>query len=458
MEMKMMLAPWTGKSLRYWIAVGMSVAIAPLALSALIGFVLLNTYVVDPFHDVSKRERIQVAPIQNLRVLVWDTLIPVDEFVDEGGAQRAAAYRAARARIENAFAELQESLAGEPALLMPVERALQDWTEADRLATELVSVERPPGDPSAAEMMERFHGRVAAASDRLGVAYNVVAEKMQADHDRATRAYMRSQELALLAGVLSALAVIAGVVLIGRVMAASVDRLVDGAAKVSEGERDHRIDIRVPPELRRVADEFNRMIKRIEESESALAELARRDGLTGLLNRRAFDEALSEMYARMDRTGEEGALLTIDVDHFKRVNDTYGHSAGDDVLRAFATLATSSLRPFDQVYRVGGEEFSVLLPGTSTIVAHDLAERLRKEMARHAIATEAGEVSVTISIGGAKATTGLEPGKLIEAADAALYRAKTTGRNRVVLIDEFGAYENPTENSGKTVDKEQAGG
>lgn len=453
----MLRALWTRKSLRFWIAVGMTVSIAPLAVSALAGFFLLSQNVIEPFHDASMREREQVAPIQNLRVRIWDTLVPVDEFVDEGGAQRPAAYRTLRAAIENDFAELHKTLDGYPAIRAPVDRALQDWTAADRVATELISVERPPGDPGAAELMERYHGLITATSDRLGVAYNLVADEIQADHDRAVQAFVRTEELALLAAVISLLAIIAGVILIGRVMAASIDRLVDGASRFAEGERDHRIDIRVPPELRRVADEFNRMIKRIQESESALSDLARRDGLTGLLNRRAFDEALSEMSARIRRGGEEGALLALDLDHFKQINDTYGHAAGDDVLRAFAAVVTSKLRPFDQVYRVGGEEFSVLLTGASMAVAADLAERLREGIAAHPVPTSEGEITATVSIGGAKATAALDPDQLVEAADAALYRAKTTGRDRVVLIDEFGAHDGPVKRAGAVPGKDKAG-
>lgn len=437
----MLLALWTRKSLRFWIASGMMIAIAPLATSALIGFVLLSQNVIEPFHDASMREREQVGPIQDLRVLVWDTLIPVDEFVDGGGTHRPAAYRTLRAAIENDFAELHKTLDSHPAIRVPVERALQDWTAADRVATELISVERPPGDPEAAEMMERYHGLIAATSDRLGVAYKQVAGEIQADHDRAVQAFVRSEELALFAAVISVLAIVAGVVVIGRVMAASVDRLVDGASRFAEGERDHRIEVRVPPELRRVAEEFNRMIKRIQESEETLSDLARVDGLTGLQNRRAFDEALAEMHARMRRTQEAGAVLFVDVDHFKRINDTYGHAAGDDVLRAIARLVTSSLRPSDGIYRIGGEEFCVLLPGVGMTAARDLAERLRQEVAEHKITAGESDIAVTVSVGGAKAIASLAPARIVEAADAALYRAKTTGRNRTVLIDEFGAHE-----------------
>ncbi len=445
----MLHALWTAKSLRYWIAVGMTVAIAPLAVSAVAGYVLLNRDVIASFHDASARERTQVAPTQHLRILLWDTLVPVDEFVDEGGAERPAIYRAIRSRIETQFASLHEELQTDPGALLLVERARGHWTDADRLATELVSVPRPPGDPEAAKLMERFHGAITASSDKLGSSYELIAGKIQEDHDIAVRAYEKSQWLAAIAAAASLIAILGGIFLIGRVMAASVDRLVDGAERFAEGDRDHRIEVRVPPELRRVAEEFNRMIARIHDSESALAELARRDGLTRLLNRRAFDEALAEMYARMRRTSEEGALLTMDIDFFKRINDTYGHSAGDDVLRAFAKLVTADLRPFDQAFRVGGEEFSVLLPGVSMVVACDMAERLREAVAAHPIAAHGEEIPVTVSIGVAKVSEAVNPNELVDAADAALYRAKTTGRNRVVSIDEFGAHESGSKSPSK---------
>ena len=163
------------------------------------------------------------------------------------------------------------------------------------------------------------------------------------------------------------------------------------------------------------------------------------------------------MYARIRRGGEEGALLALDLDHFKQINDTYGHAAGDDVLRAFAAVVTSKIRPSDQVYRVGGEEFSVLLPGTSMAAASELAERLRDGMAAHIIPTSDGEITATVSIGGAKATAALAPGQLVVAADAALYRAKTTGRNRVVLIDEFGAHDGSIKRLETVPGKDKAG-
>lgn len=115
-------------------------------------------------------------------------------------------------------------------------------------------------------------------------------------------------------------------------------RLIARSAHFAAGDREHCIEVEIPPELHWVAAEFNRMIGRINEAEEALADLARRAGLTHLFKHGAFDEALKEASARMQRLGERVALPMMDIDHFKRINDTYGHSIGDYVLRAGARL------------------------------------------------------------------------------------------------------------------------
>jgi diguanylate cyclase (GGDEF)-like protein len=265
------------------------------------------------------------------------------------------------------------------------------------------------------------------------------ARAIDADHDRALRTYERSLWLAGIAASVSLLAVIAGVVLIGRVMSTSVDRLVAGAARFAEGDREHRIHVKVPPELRRAADEFNRMIERIRDTESALDKLAHVDGLTGLPNRRAFDEAMSESLATIGQVGESVALLTIDIDFFKQVNDTHGHGVGDEVLRAVAKAMAKSLRPVDQIFRVGGEEFAVLLHEMGAEDAREAAERLRNAVAATTVECDQSRISPTVSIGIAQTSRPVDGSAFVAAADAALYEAKNSGRNRVVLIGKAGA-------------------
>ncbi len=153
------------------------------------------------------------------------------------------------------------------------------------------------------------------------------------------------------------------------------------------------------------------------------------DGLTGMLNRRALDQRLQELTAQAQVTGEPVAVIAGDVDHFKRINDEHGHSAGDAVLIEVAYRLRKALRAFDLAYRMGGEEFLVVLPGADLTDATLIAEQLRAAVA----AEPAAGAHVTMSFGVAGSTgTVLDREQLLGAADAALYDAKARGRDQVV--------------------------
>ncbi|HEY7514605.1 MAG TPA: sensor domain-containing diguanylate cyclase, partial [Vicinamibacteria bacterium] len=163
-------------------------------------------------------------------------------------------------------------------------------------------------------------------------------------------------------------------------------------------------------------------------------ELAVRDGLTDLYNRRAFNELLVQALAREDRQKGRLALILLDLDHFKKLNDTYGHPAGDAALRATARVLVQHLRKGDLAARYGGEEFVVILPGTDEEGALHLAERVRGAIEKHRLVFEGARLELAASLGAAVwPLDGQEPEALLAAADRALYAAKQGGRNRVVL-------------------------
>jgi diguanylate cyclase (GGDEF)-like protein len=156
------------------------------------------------------------------------------------------------------------------------------------------------------------------------------------------------------------------------------------------------------------------------------------DELTGLVNRRRFMEALDGEIARTQRGGARLSVLLADLDDFKRINDRFGHPAGDEALRTFASLLRASLREVDTAARLGGEEFAVLLPETDLEGALVLAERLRRHVGAHAVLLHDGEpVHLTTSIGVAEYQSGPRD-ELLQHADEGLYRAKQEGKNRVV--------------------------
>jgi diguanylate cyclase len=164
-----------------------------------------------------------------------------------------------------------------------------------------------------------------------------------------------------------------------------------------------------------------------------LCALSSRDALTGLANRRHFESVLARELDRVARAGEPALLLVVDIDHFKRINDTRGHVAGDLVIKAVADALAQCVRPMDTVARIGGEEFAIALPNCPPAFGPMVAERVRARVARCKVDTGLGEpVRVTISIGGAFAPQWVRSNLALwmERADKQLYRAKTGGRNR----------------------------
>lgn len=171
-------------------------------------------------------------------------------------------------------------------------------------------------------------------------------------------------------------------------------------------------------------------------AELRLQELAATDQLTGLANRRRFFEWLEEEVQRAERFGRPLCAAMVDVDHFKNVNDTYGHGVGDLVLAAVGRILREGLRAVDLVARVGGEEFAILLPETDAEVAVRILDRIRKAVAAQEMVTDEASLSVTVSCGVAARQTGELGDALLFRADAALYTAKAAGRNQVRLAQD----------------------
>lgn len=177
-----------------------------------------------------------------------------------------------------------------------------------------------------------------------------------------------------------------------------------------------------------------------KEAQDELQRLATRDGLTSVANRRSFDDTLNSEWRRASRESRALSLLMIDVDYFKRFNDTYGHQGGDDCLRLVAEAMSNVVkRTSDSIARYGGEEFAILLPATEPEGAVIVAERIREAVEAMAMPHAGSEIAehVTVSIGVASVNVqhGTMPANLVALADAALYRAKREGRNRVVQAD-----------------------
>lgn len=179
-----------------------------------------------------------------------------------------------------------------------------------------------------------------------------------------------------------------------------------------------------------------RDITRQSHDTDDLRRLLTQDHLTGAANRARFQQIFEREHRAWSQHGEPLSLIMLDIDHFKRVNDTYGHPTGDLVLARFAATIAQALRPTDAFARLGGEEFAVLMTATDLSEAAAMAERLRCLVANMRVETAEGELSITVSIGCA---TAVSNGDLLRSADEALYAAKRNGRNRVHTMDRASA-------------------
>jgi diguanylate cyclase len=199
-------------------------------------------------------------------------------------------------------------------------------------------------------------------------------------------------------------------------------------------ERDMQVELEHRTQLLR--ERISELDQQVRDAEARLAEqrhLALTDALTQLPNREAYSRKLHEEVARWNRYGHPLSLVLCDVDHFKKVNDNFGHASGDEVLRLVARLLREGLRETDFVARYGGEEFVILLPETATRQAREVMNQVRESIAAASLSTGEQRIRVTASFGIAGFNEGDASDRVFRRADAALYQAKNDGRNRVCI-------------------------
>ncbi len=275
-----------------------------------------------------------------------------------------------------------------------------------------------------------------------GEAWHVVISQREED---AMVAAHKATSIIILIGAIITLLAAAVANLLGKLAAKPIVELATIARNIGEGDLDSRIDMNSNDEIGNLAKSLNKMAQNLQESmasrdelifeveqrkkaEEKLHILSTTDELTGADNRRAFNTKLHTNIGRAKRYNEPLSLLLLDIDHFKKVNDSYGHDVGDMVLKSLVCALTESIRQEDIVARWGGEEFSILLPQTGKDAALQQAERLRIKISDYDFPTVS---HITVSIGCTELQVQDTPSSLIKRADKALYQAKEAGRNIV---------------------------
>lgn len=423
-------------SLKWRLLLTQGIILLPLLAATIVGFYLVNNVVMKDFKDVIHRYQDQVEPIRALQLAMLQVEIPLEEYLISGSPERMAEFRAARQEVEEEFSKLLVEFQAEPQLQPLLESAQTQWNHIHSVVTKLLEAKELGETQRISAGLTRFDSHTAVAHDKLEAADSLITDIVDEDLREATLALERTEWVAAIALIVCLFLAAFGIYLFIKTIVDSIDRLIEGVERFAQGDRNHQIDIAVPPELSKVAGEFNQMIAIIRSSEERLEQQARTDKLTGLLNRIPYDEILSDAFQRFSRYNEGSALLALDIDHFKSINDTYGHDAGDEVLRKVAQILRGQTRSVDKAFRIGGEEFAIYLPQCDDTATRNTGERIRQAVEDMDIVVNAQTIKITISVGYARTRVSTDtPDKLKKAADEALYNAKKGGRNRVVGFD-----------------------
>jgi diguanylate cyclase (GGDEF)-like protein len=391
--------------------------------------------VTNALDDVVQEATEEMATVLRLQVLIQQALILThDSLVPEHGnrVDRTRLAQASQA-VETAFDEAVTgpfALSRERELLQSSREA---WRQARLLSEALLAGPGPSEGAAVGGEIDRLHAHVDRALQMLGQIHDLTQMEMR-DQLANTSALRRRAFLgiALVFGIGLGAAVGVGTGL-ARSVLTPLRALEHSAHRFGAGDLSHRAPTTGHDELGRLGSTFNSMAEKLAQSQAILQELSTHDGLTGLVNYREFHRQLSEEAERFRRYGHPFSLLMLDIDHFKSVNDTYGHLAGDEALRVLADLVRREVRPMDLVARYGGEEFVMVLRETTTPGAVAVAERLRRRIAERAIPLAGGQsLSLTVSVGVATYPDDADSLQhLISTVDRALYAAKAAGRNQV---------------------------
>lgn len=335
--------------------------------------------------------------------------------------------------LDDAFAALVTIAFGQPEESALIQEAYQLWQENRAIGLALVAAPvtvEQMGSPALQDFSSRLEKMLEFLDRAHRLGDREIGEEIE-EFEAVRRLILGLISVVFVVGLL--LAVGSALVLAHSILQ-PVKVLKSAAAALRAGELATRVQPLGRGELADLMESFNAMAADLQQKQRQLAELAITDPLTGLFNRREFMQQLTAELERAGRYGHPVVLLMCDLDHFKQVNDSYGHQAGDQVLQSFARTLRDQLRQGDLVARYGGEEFIALLPETSLEASLVSAERIRLAVAALPVDTTSGPVSLTVSIGCAEFPRNGATGEtVLAAADRALYRAKEAGRNRIGL-------------------------
>lgn len=419
-------------SLRKRFVMGVAAMLLPLVLLGA-GAVLSLRHMAAAFDEALDDPVQEMHAIMHLQSQLVMVAMPPNDYLIHGEVAEREKFSRRSAEVERAFEGILALVTLWPEQEALIQAARAEWQAARRIANSLLALSAPVGNPVAAREMKRMDAHIDRAADILVRAHHLTEGELGEEVERAHA--IEHWTLLLIVGGIGVLGLIVAAgsgFLLARFVLVPLRVLEAGASRLGAGDLSHRVSVETGDELARLAGSFNAMAEKLEKDKVMLEELSTHDGLMGLYNHRTFYKLLEDELARAVRFKHPVSLLLLDIDHFKRVNDTHGHQAGDAILKGLSDLLVKQARAIDRVCRYGGEEITVILPETDATAAMNLAERLRAAVERQSFDIGGKTVGITVSIGVAtypQLVDALE--KLVTAADTAMYAAKQGGRNRV---------------------------
>ena len=381
---------------------------------------------------VSEEGTAETEPLRTLERHLHDAEREVHHYLIRGTGDDQQAFLAYAGEVDHELAYLEHAPFARTEEVAGIRAVRNAWDHAKTQATAIFALDHPVGNPQARTLLKELMGAIDTAEAALAVNYRVADEEVAAELSEAKTGRAHAFSLVLIVLGLG----LGSVFITGRHLARTVLKpvadLEEATRRLTSGDLSYRVAMQRQDEFGRLARHFNTMADQIERDQHTLRELSMRDGLTGLLNHAEFLHRLQIGVHDAQRHHRSLALLLLDIDWFKQVNDRFGHLCGDDALRVVAQTLRGEVRPGDEVGRYGGEEFAIILRETDEKRVGETAERIRAMVAKARF--EAGDEphSVTISIGIALfPLDGNDGATLVAHADQALYQAKRAGRNRV---------------------------
>lgn len=400
-----------------------------------IGSFIAVVYIKSDFDEQNKAVIYKSQLVLNMKSLVPTTIDITDSYPVSSDMDAQDDFNALNKEFNIAYAGIY-ALTGSKEERSELESAFEEWNQVKRIRTAILDLQKSQQDIVDTEIAQQYvtlNGHLLKLENTLDRLYDLVLDYSNNITEHVRELDARTIPIILLLFITSLGINTIAIILIIRSVIIPTHVLAQAAHNFAQGSLSYRIPLDAKNEIGELAHTFNDMAEKLESSYTSLKEMAIHDGLTGILNHQEFHKRLLSEVKRAARYKRTLSLIMLDIDLFKKFNDTYGHQAGDSVLKAMGWYLKSAIRSSDMAARYGGEEFALIMPETPAETAFITAQRIGAEIARLPISVDKDmQIHITMSIGVATfPQDGAIKEELISAADRSLYKAKQSGRNRV---------------------------